>query len=62
MSEGVSAVGSRVSGNDRGEPLPTPDNEQPTTDNVRWRLLYAAVITELAILILIFYAFTKAFA
>jgi len=41
---------------------PTPDNGQPTTDNVRWPLLYTAVLGELAILIIIFYAFTKAFA
>ena len=40
----------------------TPDNRQPTTDNVNWPLLYAAVIGELAILIIVFYAFTKAFA
>ncbi|HEX7678878.1 MAG TPA: hypothetical protein VF713_12185 [Thermoanaerobaculia bacterium] len=50
----------------RGSEPPTsgeePDNRQPTTDNVNWPLLYAAVIGELVILILIFYAFTKAFA
>jgi len=58
MNEGVSAVGSRVSRKNQGE----PDNGQPTTDNVRWTLLYAAVLTELTLLIIIFYAFTKAFA
>ncbi|HEX9459029.1 MAG TPA: hypothetical protein VGA84_07785 [Thermoanaerobaculia bacterium] len=42
--------------------LPIPDNRQPTTDNLNWPILYAAVIGELAILVLIFYAFTKAFA
>jgi hypothetical protein len=41
---------------------PVPDNRQPATDNVNWPLLYAAVIGELVILVLIFYAFTKAFA
>ncbi|HXA20503.1 MAG TPA: hypothetical protein VN380_26220 [Thermoanaerobaculia bacterium] len=41
---------------------PVPDNRQPTTDNVNWPLLYAAVIGELVILVIIFYAFTKAFA
>ena len=39
-----------------------PDNRQPTTDNVNWPLLYTAVIGELVILVLVFYAFTKAFA
>lgn len=39
-----------------------PDNRQPTTDNTNWPLLYAAVIGELAILVIVFYAFTKAFA
>ncbi len=39
-----------------------PDNRLPTPDNVNWPLLYAAVIGELAILIVVFYAFTKAFA
>ena len=41
---------------------PAPDPRLPTPDNVNWPLLYAAVIGELAILIVIFYAFTKAFA
>jgi hypothetical protein len=41
---------------------PTPDPRLPTPDNVNWLLLYAAVIGELAILIVVFYAFTKAFA
>lgn len=39
-----------------------PDNRQPRTDNLNWPLLYAVVIGELVILILVFYAFTKAFA
>jgi len=60
MSEGVSGVGSRVSG--KTPPTEVPDNRQPTTDNVRWPLLYSAVLIELALLIIIFYAFTKAFA
>ena len=60
MSEEVSGVGCRVSGTT--PPTEVPDNGQPTTDNVRWRLLYSAVIIELALLIVVFYAFTKAFA
>ncbi len=39
-----------------------PDNRQPTTDNVNWPLLYTVVLGELVILVLVFYAFTKAFA
>ena len=41
---------------------PTPDTRQPTPREPNWRLLYAAVLGELTILIIIFYAFTKAFA
>jgi hypothetical protein len=63
MRKGLSAVGSRASGENKpaGE-LPTPDGRQPTAREPNWRLIYSAVIIELAILILIFYAFTKAFA
>jgi hypothetical protein len=74
MRKWLSAVGSRLSGKQEHRrelptpdslqptaPLPAPDNRQPTTDNLNWPLLYAAVLGELAILILIFYAFTKAF-
>ena len=59
-SERESGVGSRESKPPTGGQ--EPDNRQPTTDNVNWPLLYGAVIGELAILIVIFYAFTKAFA
>jgi hypothetical protein len=31
-------------------------------NSVKWRWLYAAVLAELALLVVIFYAFTKAFA
>ena len=62
MSEGVSAVGSRVSGKTPAEDLPTPDSRQPTPREPNWRLIYSAVMIELALLIIIFYAFTKAFA
>ena len=55
--ERVSGVGGRVS-----ESQFDPDNGQPTTDNVRWPLLYSAVLIELTLLIIIFYAFTKAFS
>lgn len=41
---------------------PTPDSRPPTPAEPHWRLIYAAVIAELALLIVIFYAFTKAFA
>jgi len=59
MSEGVSAVvGGRVSEKSQFD----PDNGQPTTDNIRWLLLYSAVLIELTLLIVIFYAFTKAFS
>jgi hypothetical protein len=61
MRKWPSAVGSQLSGEKERE-LPTPDNQQPTTDNVHWPLLYSAVLIELAVLIIIFYAFTKAFA
>jgi hypothetical protein len=60
MSDGVSAVGSRLSGKPKAE-IPTPDSRQPTPREPNWRLIYSAVIIELALLILIFYAFTKAF-
>lgn len=61
MRSWLSAVGSRVSGKpDLG--LPTADGQQPTASEPNWRLIYSAVIIELAILIVIFYAFTKAFA
>jgi hypothetical protein len=48
----------------RGSELnaPTPDTRLPTPHEPNWRLIYSAVIVELAILIIIFYAFTKAFA
>ena len=62
MSEGLSAVGSRVSGKTPAGNLPTPDGRQPTAREPHWRLIYSAVVIELALLILIFYAFTKAFA
>jgi hypothetical protein len=63
MSEEVSGVGSRVSGeNQAARELPTPETRQPTPREPNWRLIYSAVIIELAILIIIFYAFTKAFA
>ena len=41
---------------------PTPDTRHPTPREPNWRLIYAAVLGELALLIIIFYAFTKAFA
>jgi hypothetical protein len=57
-------VGSR--GSELGSPTnseaPTPDTRPPKPCEPNWRLIYAAVLGELAILIVIFYAFTKAFA
>jgi hypothetical protein len=41
---------------------PTPDARLPTPHEPNWRLIYGAVLGELTILIIIFYAFTKAFA
>jgi hypothetical protein len=41
---------------------PTPHTPPPTPHEPNWRLIYSAVIIELIILIVIFYAFTKAFA
>ena len=55
-------VGSRGGEPPTSGEAPVPDNRQPTTDNLNWPLLYAAVIGELVILVLVFYAFTKAFA
>ena len=55
-------VGSRGSGVGARSEAESSDTRLPTPDTRNWRLLYAAVITELAVLIVIFYAFTKAFA
>ena len=52
MSDGrdeLSGAGSRLSG-------------EPTAHEPNWPLLYGIVLAELAILIVAFYAFTKAFA
>lgn len=40
----------------------TPDPRLPTPGNLNWRLIYSAVLIELALLIVVFYAFTKAFS
>ena len=45
-----------------GGGAPTPHSPLPTPREPNWRLIYSAVMIELALLILIFYAFTKAFA
>ena len=59
--DGVPAVGSGLSG--QGEKLiPASDTRQPKVHEPDWPLLYGAVLTELVILIGLFYAFTKAFA
>jgi hypothetical protein len=45
-----------------GGGAPTPHTPHPTPHEPNWRLIYSAVLIELLLLILIFYAFTKAFA
>jgi hypothetical protein len=66
MSDGEWGVGSRGSeppaGVDVSKQASTPHAPLPTPREPNWRLIYAAVLGELAILIAIFYAFTKAFA
>ncbi len=62
MSEGMSGVGGRESEPRVSDNAPTPDTRHPTPREPNWHLLYAAVLGELTILIIIFYAFTKAFA
>jgi len=62
MSEGVSGVGSRVSAKNHVNEVPTPDRRHPTPREPNWPMLYGAVMAELLLLIVIFYAFTKAFA
>jgi hypothetical protein len=62
MKKGLPAVGSGLSG-DKALELPTPDSREPiAAREPNWSLIYSAVIIELAVLIVIFYAFTKAFA
>lgn len=39
-----------------------PDGEEPPPIGRSWRVLYAVVIGNLALLILLFYAFTRAFS
>ena len=41
---------------------PTPDGEERPPIGGSWRVLYAVVIGNLALLILLFYAFTRAFS
>ena len=64
MSTRGSDVGGRESENKSGSSdfSPTNDNRQPTTKEPNWFLLYGIVLAELVILIIAFYAFTKAFA
>ncbi|HXV65510.1 MAG TPA: hypothetical protein VEK15_32740 [Vicinamibacteria bacterium] len=40
----------------------TPDGEEKPPIGGSWRVLYAVVIGNLALLIVLFYAFTKAFS
>jgi hypothetical protein len=66
MNVRVSGIGSRESemGNDPDVvgSAPTPHSPLPTPQEPNWPLLYGIVLAELAILIVAFYAFTKAFA
>lgn len=41
---------------------PASNGEDPPPFGRSWRVLYAAVLLNLALLILLFYAFTKAFS
>lgn len=41
---------------------PEPDGEERPPIGGSWRVLYAVVIGNLALLILLFYAFTRAFS
>jgi hypothetical protein len=54
-----SGVGARES--EMADP-PTADSRLPTPREPHWPMLYGLVMAELLLLILIFYAFTKAFA
>ena len=60
--ERVSGVGCRVSGKPPTTEIPTPDSRRPAAGEPNWTMLYAAVLGELTLLIIIFYAFTKAFS
>ncbi len=66
MNARGSDVGGRGSemGKDRDAAgsAPTPDSRQTTPAEPDWPILYATVLAELVILIVAFYAFTKAFA
>ncbi len=44
------------------KPAPASNGEDPPPIGRSWRVLYAAVLLNLALLILLFYAFTKAFS
>jgi hypothetical protein len=44
------------------KPEPAPVGEDPPPIGRSWRVLYAAVVLHLALLVLLFYAFTKAFS
>ena len=44
------------------KPEPASHGEDPPPFGRSWRVLYAAVLLHLVLLILLFYAFTKAFS
>jgi hypothetical protein len=64
MNARESGIGRRASENESatGGASPTPDPRQTTPAEPNWPILYTAVLAELVILIVAFYAFTKAFA
>ena len=62
MTDRLSAVGSGRSGKAGEESLPTDSRQPPVSHQPNWPMLYGVVLTELAVLIVIFYAFTKAFS
>jgi hypothetical protein len=64
MNERGSDVGGREPENKSGsiDFPPMPDSRLTTPAEPNWPLLYGIVLAELVILIVAFYAFTKAFA
>jgi hypothetical protein len=64
MNPPVIPSGVEGSGGPGGTRLEPPDRPDPSTDapdDIRWRRLYAFVILFLALQVVLYYAFTKAF-
>jgi hypothetical protein len=69
MGNGPTAADLLAASDNLAGSAPTPDTRHPTPgqtpdprDATPWPILYTAVLAELVILIVAFYAFTKAFA